>query len=206
MSFTNLKRGCPVCGGARKDCRQNNENQIIHCRHESANPTDYKFLGLDKLGFGMWLESAIVDEQEEQHREEWREEQRLRREAREAAERQRKAAGLTEVQRDHSFRNLLGQLSLSPKHYDDLKRRGLTDKQIKQGMFASVKKWQKLDQPISHLLPGVNIDGRSLNIGYSGYLCPIWRDGLIIGCQVRLDSGEGKYRWLTSINKNRPNG
>ncbi|MGB3401169.1 MAG: hypothetical protein WBA77_00600 [Microcoleaceae cyanobacterium] len=206
MSFTNLKRGCPICGGIRKDCRQNNQNQVIHCRHADANPVGYKFLKLDKLGFGMWLESAIIDEQDEQRRSEWKLEQQRSREARIAAELQRSAAGLTEKERDREFRNLLGQLSLSPKHREDLLRRGLTDEQINQGMFASVKKWQKLSSPVSHLLPGVNIDGRSLNIGYSGYLCPIWHDGLIIGCQVRLDSGEGKYRWLTSVNKKRPNG
>lgn len=206
MSFTNLRRGCPICGGVRKDCRQNNQNQVIHCRHADANPVGYKFLKLDKLGFGMWLESAIVDEQDEQRREEWKRSQQQQKEARIAAELQRLIAGLTEKERDREFRNLLGQLSLSAKHREDLLRRGLTDEQINQGMFASVKKWQKLGSSVSHLLPGVNIDGRSLNIGYSGYLCPIWHDGLIIGCQVRLDSGDGKYRWLTSVNKKRPNG
>ena len=207
MTFTYLRRGCPVCGGIRKDCRQNNENQIIHCRHADANPVGFKFLGQDKIGSRMWLKSAIVDEQDKQRREEWREEQRQKRELREKLERQRKAEGLTEVERDRSFRNLLGQLSLSPKHREDLLRRGLRGGQIREGMFASVKKWQRLNSPVSHLLPGVNLDGRSLNIGYSGYLCPIWKDGLIIGCQVRLDNAEnGKYRWLTSVNKRRPNG
>jgi hypothetical protein len=154
----------------------------------------------------LWLPSVIANEQDEQRRSEWIEEQRRERKAREAIERQRRAEGLDLVERDRQFRNLLNQLPLDQSHQEDLKRRGLTDEQIRSGMFVSVRKWQRLDQPISYLLPGASIDGRSLNIGYSGYLCPVWHGNLIVGCQVRLDSGVGKYRWLTSVNKCRPNG
>ena len=204
-NFRYLKGSCPVCGGARKDCRENLTNHMIHCRHD-ADPVGFVFRGHDAQGFGLWLPGEIADEQSEEKRKEWIEEQRREREAREAIERQRRAEGLDLVERDHQFRNLLGQLSLSPKHYEDLKRRGLTDEQINQGMFASVKKWQKLSSPVFHLLPGASIDGRSLNIGYSGYLCPIWHGDLIVGCQIRTEQSDGKYRWLTSVNKRRPNG
>ena len=200
--FRYLKGSCPVCGGARKDCRENLSNQIIHCRHD-ADPVGYVLKGHDIHGFGLWLPGEIEDEQSAQRRKEWIEEQRRERETREAIERTRRAEGLSEIERNREFRNLLNQLSLNQSHREDLKRRGLTDEQIQKGMFASVEQWQELSQPVSHLLPGVNLDGRSLNISTPGYLCPIWHNDLIIGCQIRT---EDKYRWLTSVNQKRPNG
>ena len=57
-----FKRGdCPVCQGAKKDCRQNQKTTLIHCRDISANPIDYVFRGQDTLGFGMWAYNSTLD-------------------------------------------------------------------------------------------------------------------------------------------------
>ena len=57
------KGDCPVCNGARNDCRQNLTSNIVFCRHEDAKPIDYKFLKFDNLGFGMWIETSIIEQQ-----------------------------------------------------------------------------------------------------------------------------------------------
>ncbi len=45
---------CPICAGARQDCRQSLRTNLIHCRYPAANPSDYLYLREDGSGFGMW--------------------------------------------------------------------------------------------------------------------------------------------------------
>ena len=54
MTFLYLKRSCPICGGERRDCRENSETQVIHCRSGNEAPEGFSFLGLDGIGFGMY--------------------------------------------------------------------------------------------------------------------------------------------------------
>jgi hypothetical protein len=59
---------------------------------------------------------------------------------------------------------------------------------------------------LPHTLPGINLDGYSLNT-QPGYLCPIVDvAGYLVGCQIRLRSGDTRYVWLTGKTKKRPNG
>lgn len=202
-----LKRNCPVCSGTRRDCRENTQNYLIHCRHDVREVPGYKEVGVDKHGFFMWA----VDDGSAR-----KEELELRRRSREALkqrrlqqERDRLSQLLSPVERDIQIRKLLAQLGLKAAHKADLHRRGLTDSKIEAGLFRSVEPWQKLDREINHSLAGVNITGRGLTTPHSGYLCPIWNpQGQIIGWQLRLDKAEdgGKYRWPTSASKKRPNG
>jgi hypothetical protein len=70
-----FKRGdCPVCQGAKKDCRQNQKTLLIHCRDISANPIDYVFRGQDALGFGMWAYKADAQQWNQEQREQWQKE------------------------------------------------------------------------------------------------------------------------------------
>lgn len=145
-----------------------------------------------------------------QQREELRQERQRQRELRLKEEADRRAESLSEQERDREIRKILTQLDLKPEHREDLlQRRGLTDEQIKAGMFRSVEKWQKLEFPVSDHLAGVQIGGRYLTNSEAGYLCPAWNvGGLIIGWQLRCDNTNrgGKYRWASSQNRNRPNG
>lgn len=206
-TFRPLKRNCPICSGARRDCRENTQNHLIHCRHDVGEVPGYKFVGEDKHGFFMWA----VDDGSEQ-----KEELELKRRQREALkqrrlqqEQDRLSQLLSASERDLQIRKLLAQLGLKAAHRADLHRRGLTDSQIEAGLFRSVEPWQKLDGEISHRLAGINITGTGLTTPHSGYLCPIWNpQGQIIGWQLRLDKTEegGKYRWPTSASKKRQNG
>ena len=206
-TFRPLKRNCPICSGARRDCRENTQNHLIHCRHDVGEVPGYKEVGEDKHGFFMWAVDDGCDRKEELE---------LRRREREALkqrrlqqEQDRLSQLLSPLKRDIQIRKLLAQLGLKAAHKADLHRRGLTDSQIEAGLFRSVEPWQKLDRDISHSLAGINIIGSGLTTPHSGYLCPIWNpQGLLIGWQLRLDKAEdgGKYRWPTSASKKRPQG
>lgn len=205
---TGQKRACPVCRGDRRDCRETTDTPALYfCRTD--NPSlDFEFKKFDVHGFGVYLEKAILDAQDKEQREEWKRQRQAETEARLKAEKERHARSLSEVERDIEIRKLLNQLPLLPHHRQDLKRRELTDEQIDQGMFRSVEQWQKLTEPVSHRLAGVNINGRSL-ITQAGYICPIWNENsLIIGWQLRVDNADdgGKYKWPTGKTKKRPDG
>jgi hypothetical protein len=206
-TFRPLKRNCPICSGARRDCRENTQSHLIHCRHNVGEVPGYKEVGEDKHGFFMWAVDDGCDRKEELE---------LKRRSREALKQQRLQQEqdrlsqlLSPSERDIQIRKLLAQLGLKAAHKADLHRRGLTDSQIEAGLFRSVEPWQKLDRDISHRLAGINIIGSGLTTPHSGYLCPIWNpEGQIIGWQLRLDKAEdgGKYRWPTSASKKRPQG
>ena len=207
-SFTLLKRSCPVCGGARKDCRQSKTTGLIHCRHSEANPTDFIFQRLDALGFGMWVDAKVQQAQSEQQRQEWRRQRELAHQQRLEARRQQRAQLLTEAERDREIQKVFTQLGLAPRHREDLKRRGLSDDLIEAGDFKSVEQWQRLDREVSHRLAGVSITGSSL-ITQAGYIWPIRNPtGQIVAWQLRLDEAHdsGRFRWPTSATKKRPNG
>lgn len=155
--------------------------------------------------WGMFLPST---DDQGVDRDEWQRQQEQRQQERQKTEEQRKATCLSPEKRDKYYRQLLGQLELHPTDYADLKHRGLTDEQIKAAGFKSVKQWQKLSFELPHILPGVNLDQKSLNT-QEGYLCPIYDvDRLLVGFQVRMRKADegGRYRWLSSKTKKRPNG
>lgn len=207
-SFTLLKRSCPVCGGARKDCRQSKATGLIHCRHSEANPTGFIFRGLDVLGFGMWVDAKVQQAQSEQQRQEWQRQRELAHQQRLEARRQQRAQLLTEAERDREICKVFSQLGLALRHREDLKRRGLSDNLIEAGDFKSVEQWQRLDREVSHRLAGVSITGSSL-ITQAGYIWPIRSPtGQILAWQLRLDEAHdsGRFRWPTSATKKRPNG
>ena len=131
--------------------------------------------------------------------------------------------------RDTVYRGLLSLLSLSEEHEQDLKKRGLTEKQIHECMyktFPSVKRAEigrKLrdfipyDMPHGYGIPGLYDlfaeDGPKLVKRKNGYLIPVRNDtGKISALQIRFDvlpedaSDEErerfkKYAWLSSSEK-----
>lgn len=211
--FIPTRRGnpCEICDDTSGKCRQGEPVQLCMTIADTvfgAAVSGYKFIGQTKDGlWGKFIEEHGQDWAFQQ-RQEWREEQERLRRQRAAEEEKRRAAALPATERDRLYRHLLFQLTLHPADRADLKRRGLSDEQIEQGEFRSVEQWQQLESELPHQLPGINLDGLSLN-AQPGYLCPIKdADGLIVGCQIRLRSTDdgGRYRWLTSATKKRPNG
>lgn len=209
MSFTVFRRGnaCPLCESSSGKCKHAEGLVLCMSFTDEINVPGYKFVGRTQNDvWGKW----VVDhgDRSEAEREAWRQQQQLRRQQRQAEEAQRRAAAMPAAERDSHYRRLLEQIALHPDDRADLHRRGITDEQIQRWGVKSVEQWQRLTIELPHTLPGVNLDGSSLNVGGAGYLCPILDvDGLLVGFQIRLrESEEGRYRWLTSKTKKRQNG
>ncbi len=212
--FTYFKRGeCPICNGSSKGCRESLQSNLIFCRESSASPNGYVYRGQDKNGFGMWQRSDDA----EAFRQMFVEERETRRQeflAREARRRETQLKNqLSAVERDTWYRKLLNQLKLDDDDHDRLLDRGLTPEQIEKHGYRSVKKFQYIRWGYPENLPGVIKNsfgnGQILNVWDDGIICPIYNhDGLIIGCQVRLNNPTdgGRYRWLSSSTKRNPEG
>lgn len=186
-NFRNLKRNCPVCNGARRDCRQNIQSDLIHCRHNVSTVPGWRFVGTDSLGFNMWA----VDDGRNRDDAEWEELRRQRaadRERRFRSEAKRFAKLLDADERDRNIRKIHAQIGLTTRHRQNLQDRGLTDTQIEEGKFFSIAPWQEVTS-INPQLAGVDLYGRKLLIGQSGFACPVWDvQGQIVSWQTRFDN------------------
>lgn len=197
-AFDPLKKGCPICNGARRDCRQSLLTNLIHCRDMDANPPDYIHRGIDSNGFNMWAFKPDADNWNDEKRREYREQ----RERQKQLERERHARSLSPVERDREIKKILNQLTLSDSDRVLLKnRRYLTDDRIAN--FRTIDQWQKLPISVSPGLPGVNFDGSKLNNPVKGVLVPIPNeDGLFVGLRLynpeSKQNDHGKYIWLSS--------
>ena len=192
-SFKPLNRDCPVCNGARGDCRRNTANNLIHCRDSKASPVGYRFVKEDAHGFFMWAESNGESHPDWEAQREKAEEKQRQREEEEARRNQQQ---LSIEERDRLTRHLLKQLYLHDDQRQNLRNRGLTDTQIDAGMFRSTKPLQYVQA--SPKLFGVDFKGHRIAVASRSILCPIWdTKNRIIGWQNRLDNPEegGKYRW-----------
>jgi len=210
--FTPTRRGnpCQLCDDTCGKCRETDSTLLCMTFAEaSAAILGYKFIGRTKDNlWGKWVVDDGQDWSAAQP-DQWRQEQQQIKAQRQQEEAQRHRESLSAIDRDHHYQRLLNQLSLNPADRNDLLRRGLTNEQIAAGGFKSVEPWQPLAQELPHTLPGVNLEGRSLNVASAGYLCPI-RDvnGRIVACQIRSRDGEagGRYRWLSSKTQKRDQG
>lgn len=207
-NFRSLKGGCPICNGARKDCRENTTNGMVHCRCDDiiSSPGFRRIGRQDSLGFNMWAPHDGKSRNDVDW-EEVRQRRAAEREERERADKQRHSQSLSIEERDCNIREMSRQLGLKPYHQQNLRERGLTDEQIGAGLYFSVGAWQRVDN-VNPLLAGVSADGRILLFGNPGIGCPISDTaGRIIGYQIRFDDGtSGRYRWPTSRNKQNSSG
>ncbi|ABW32350.1 hypothetical protein AM1_C0040 (plasmid) [Acaryochloris marina MBIC11017] len=203
---TNRSNPCDLCGDITGKCRK--AGNLNLCMTLSGKIEGYRYLGQSKDG--LWGK-YVLDDGEDLSQEDWErrwQEQRILREQRAQVEAQRHAQSLPAIERDRLYRQLLDQLTLHPADRADLHRRGFTNEQIQDWGVKSVEQWQPLSGELPHDLPGINLDGKSLNTPRPGYLCPIMdADGQIVGFQIRSRSSEGgRYFWLTGKTRKRPNG
>ena len=206
MSWIRLRGNCPICDGARKDCRQNDETNLIHCREASANPVKWIFRGVDSLGFGLWAEQSDCDEWTEKRRQEWQEEKERRQKQHQEREKQQLERSLSDKERDAEIRKILSQLTLNDCDRQLLKNRGLTDIQIKNNGYCSLIQWQKLKRPVNNRLAGTNPDGNKLYNPCDSILCPVKNEnGLYVGLRLhnpdKKRNDVAKYTWLSSTKR-----
>jgi len=199
---------CPVCDQTKKGCRTNVQTNVVHCRGENPSPS-YRFLKLDKHGFGMFKLEAEIEEFSEQKKQDWLDQKQREREHRQRQWEQELKKQLSDQQRDGAIREILSQLTLTDDHRDQLKARGLTDEQIEEAGYRSVTQWQPLNQKVTAQLAGVSRDGNQLITPDSGIIVPIPNEkGQWVGYQLRRDHPEdgNKYIWSASerTRENRP--
>lgn len=119
--------------------------------------------------------------------------------------------------RNRTYSLLLSYLTLSEKHQENLKARGLTDKQIDEQRYRSIPVFgfkslvKKLlaEGCIVKGVPGFYLDKDgewtiNLSSKRSGFLIPVCVHDKIQGFQIRLDRPRDgqKYIWLSSVNYN----
>jgi hypothetical protein len=122
------------------------------------------------------------------------------------------------AKRDIGYRKLLSELRLSPDHRQDLKRRGLTDKQIDDGFYKTLPKagrravLNKLAEELGQdfeAVPGFFMSERGPNIAApAGLLVPV-RDlaGQIVALKLRVDNPTAdapRYLYLSSAKYEGP--
>jgi hypothetical protein len=195
MTFTYLKGNCPVCNGARKDCRQS--NSLIHCRDTQASPSSFHCIGEDSLGFLLWTENS-GNSDDWQNRLELREQ---RRREREQAKREQNQRVLSTKDRDRQFRSIARHSGLKQFHRAKLADRNLSDSQIQlayqHGLLWSWASGADIPNTTS-LLPGVDAQGRLRHYASGFAIAVPDADGKILGCQIRGDDPNAKYIWASS--------
>jgi len=206
--LTTTRKGlsCPICDDTTGKCRTNNNLHLCMNSPDGLIQTSgYKYIHASKDG--LWGIYAIDNEQT--YSNEARQVYRAQKVERQLLAKTKHEQSLSLVERDQEYRQLIKQLPLTDQALSDLVRRGLTEEQIVQGLFASVGQWHPLRHTITTQLAGVIGKGNKLNIMADGYLVPIPNsEGLIIGAQYRvLEPTDGnKYPWLTSKTTNNPDG
>ncbi len=209
---TRSNNPCPICDNTSGKCRTT-DTKIVLCMtfadaFNQANAPDYKYLHTTKDGlWGVYVPEADRNYSDAE-REQWKRQREAIKAQRVSEEQQQYSKRLDAIARDREYRKLLDQLTLSHTDRKDLVKRGLTAEQIERGMFRTIGTNQKLARSVDPQLPGINADGRSLNVSSYGYLIPIPDvEGHLIGSQERKrNSDSGRYRWLTSISKKRSDG
>ena len=199
-NFIRHRRGeCPVCQGARKDCRTSVSTNITFCRETTANPADFVFKGTDANGFGLWLPLELqvaFDDNKDKARQEWRQKQ-LEREQR---EKERLKGSATPSQRNSGYTAILEGLELTSQDVSILKNRGEGWESLL--VARSVEKFQPVN--VTNVLPGYNVKRQSLNNGASGILFPVPDvNGNIIALRLynplaNKENGLAKYSWLST--------
>ena len=176
-TFIRLKRNCPICAGARRDCRKSSRDgsELIHCRSGHEPPQGWRQVGEDAYGFGLYAEGTGDDRTSD----EWRQKQQERARRREQ-ERLEALAALPTLQERH---DVLSQRPrrLTAAQNADLLRRGLTQDEI-DGCLSRGWIWQERG-------------------GY-GIAAIDHITGLIAGGQLATDNRNPKYLWLLAGQTN----
>ena len=187
--FKSLGHFCPICDGARRDCRENLSTGFIHCRDASANPGgQWRYIKDDAHGFGMWVWGEGDDN----------------RDARPApvATQPSTLAVLSwpVADRDQAYRAMGDKLALG--HRLDLRKRPhVTDQEIDALVSAGVLFTWPGGQTVSGAdvgLPGVKDDGRL--VGRNTWAIGIPNvNAQIAGVQLR--NPDGGYFWASAPNQ-----
>ena len=190
---------CPICGDITGDCRTQDDLILCHSFIEQdSGIAGYKFL---KTSSNSVWGVHVPDNGKEFDREKY--ERYL---AQKAEQEKNKKQFLLDNAldadgRDKAIRKLSRYVGLSDSSREDLRRRGLSDRQIEAGLFFSIDPWMRLNLDLPDNLPGIHWKGDRFATKDSGYACPIFdSQGRAIGWQLRVEGATkgNKYKWAKS--------
>lgn len=187
---------CPICSDVSGDCRSKDELILCHSFIEQdSGIAGYKFAKTSSSG--VWG-VHVPDNGKEFDREQY--EQYLAQKRQKENNRKQFYAdnALDANSRDKAIRKLAQYIGLDSRCRDDLRRRGLSDRQIEQGLFFSIDPWKKFDLDLPRNLPGIHWKGDRFATKDSGYACVIFdSQGRAISWQLRVEgvTKGNKYKW-----------
>jgi hypothetical protein len=155
--------------------------------YSAANHPEYRYAKLTKDGlWGIYYPRTDNDFD----REKWEREKAEPKKERDRYQSVRSKAALSAEAKNRDIRAILGQLTLNETDRQRLNRRGLTNSQINEIGYVSVKEWQPIQGNIRY---GVNRKG-NLNNPWDGILCPIRnRKGQLIALRLHNPNRRPKY-------------
>ena len=206
---TNRHNSCPLCQDTNGDCRTTSDKLIL-CH--SFIDTDSGVAGWkyrSSSSNGVWG-VHVIDDGKEFNRSQY--ERYLAQKT--AYQRDRKQFladnALDADGRDKAIRKLATKVGLSARDKQSLLDRGLTEPQIKSGLFFSIDPWIRFNLELPKNLPGIHYKGDRLATKDTGYACPIFdKQGRVIGWQLRVEgvTKGNKYKWAkSSFSSHLPNG
>ena len=205
---TKVNNPCPICADISGDCRTQDDLILCHSFiQQDSGIAGYKFL---KTSSNSVWGVHVPDNGKEFDREKY--ERYLAQKAEQ--ERNKKQFlldnALDAAGRDRAIRKLSRYVGLSDRSREDLRRRGLSDRQIEAGLFFSIDPWMRLNLDLPSNLPGIHWKGDRFATKDSGYACVIFdSQGRAIGWQLRVEeiTKGNKYKWSKSnFSSHLPNG
>ena len=190
---------CPICSDISGDCRTKDELILCHSFIEQdSGIAGYKFIKTSSNG--VW--GVHVPDNGKEFDKEKYEQYLASKRQKEADEKQFYINNALNVNtRDKAIRKLARYIGLDDRSRQDLKRRGLSDRQIQQGLFFSIDRWKRFDLDLPRNLPGIHWEGDRLATRDSGYACPIFdKQGRAISWQLRVEGVDkgNKYKWAVN--------
>ena len=196
-SFRYLKRSCPICQGARTDCRQSDRTQAVHCRAPEVHPAGWEATGIDIQGFTIWIESAQATRPDY-----WADLERQRQQRQQQQTEERKRL-LPPTARNRQWRIVAGQSGLATRHRAALAARleaaelspAWIDRLVKQRLLFTWQPHQTFPG-VTPALPGTDKRGRLRT--FTGWAIGIPDPhGHVLGVQIKPEHGAG-YFWAAS--------
>jgi hypothetical protein len=204
---TNHRNPCPICQDTSGDCRITQDNLILCHSFIDIDSGCPGFRWSKASSNGVWG-VHVPDNGKQFNREQY--ERYL--ELKVSQERNKKQFladnALNADGRDRAIRKLANYVGLSDRDKQSLLQRGLSESQIKDGLFFSIDRWKRFNLNLPENFPGVR--GDRFTTKDDGYACPAFdKKGRAIAWQLRVHGvTEGsKYRWAKSLYTSQlPNG
>jgi hypothetical protein len=185
--FKSLGRDCPICQGARRDCRESLSTGFVFCRHTEANPGgQWRYTKDDPHGFGIWV---------------WGEGESADRPLRVTFTPPKVAVPtLPPAARDAGYRALIAWAGLSPEHRAAIAQRPHISEAELEAIAPYLFTWQGGAAAPSAAagLPGI-VGGHLWPRAQNWAIAIPNRNGQIVGAQIK--NPQGGYFWASHADQ-----